>query len=301
MPPEMFKLSDGVPGIIVRGDAIDFDAVVEDSALDQLCSIGSIPTELREQTRAWARLTAIFTMIERFERDDVAGSGVTRRQRRQELQALRRQLKRGGAIDIDTWLRAELCAAYVAVARQLRANGYSPIPLSDKAPTIRAWPGVFCERLPSLQEIERDWSAGRRGRHEMIGVGVAAAASLVIVDIDDDAAVVRVLAIVPQACAAPACIGQRGRKIFLRAHDGRNIAERNVTGVATGGAVEVLSWHRLGVVPPTVHAKAARSYVWVDEQFTLLTVQLQDLPTISDREILQLHGEQQCGQASRHP
>ncbi len=119
----------------------------------------------------------------------------------------------------------------------------------------------------------------------MNGVGIATADGLIIIDIDDDAAVDRVLAIVPQARAAPACIGQRGRKIFVRALDGRNIRERNITGASTAGVLELLSWHRQGVVPPTVHPKTGHPYLWIDEHVTLLTTPLLDLPTISDVDI----------------
>ena len=176
-------------------------------------------------------------------------------------------------------------AAYVAVARQLRENGYSPVPLCNKRPTISGWPAIFCERVPSLEEIEGEWAAGRRGQHEMDGIGIAAAGGLTIIDIDDDTAVVRVLAIVTQARIAPACVGQRGRKIFVRAADGKNVRERNITGAQTAGALEILAWHREGVVPPTVHPKTGRPYIWIDERVTLLTVPLQDLPTITDADV----------------
>lgn len=178
-----------------------------------------------------------------------------------------------------------LNAAYASVARQLRVNGYSAIPLADKRPTIEGWPGIFCERLPSLEEIEREWSAGRRGRHTMDGVGVATTDGLVIIDVDDDAAVEHVLAIVPRARVAPACVGRRGRKFFMRATDGRNARERNVAGASTGGAVEILAWHRQGVVPPTVHPTTREPYIWVDEKCTLLTVRLDQLPTISEADM----------------
>ncbi len=82
-------------------------------------------------------------------------------------------------------------AAYAAVARWLRANGYSPLPLCDKKPVIAGWPAIFCERLPSLDEIEHEWSLALRGCQEMNGVGVATADGLIIIDIDDDAAVER--------------------------------------------------------------------------------------------------------------
>lgn len=176
-------------------------------------------------------------------------------------------------------------AAYAGVAAHLRANGYSPVPLSDKRPTIAGWPAIFCERLPSLEEIKQEWSVRRRGAHVMNGVGVATAHGLVIIDVDDDAAIERVLAIVPQARTAPACVGQRGRKIFVRAADGKNVRERNITGASMGGAVEVLSWHRQGVIPPTLHPKTGLPYIWVDDRVTLITIPLHHLPTISDAEI----------------
>ncbi len=175
--------------------------------------------------------------------------------------------------------------AYVGVVRQLRANGFSPIPLADKAPAIKGWPAIFCERLPSMEEIEQEWSSRRRGTHVMNGVGVATAHGLVIIDVDEDDAVERVLMVVPQARAAPACVGHRGRKIFLRAADGTNARERNITGASTAGALEVLSWHRQGVIPPTVHPKTGQPYTWVDERCTLLTMPLEDLPTLSDADI----------------
>jgi len=190
-------------------------------------------------------------------------------------------------------------AAYAGVAAQLRANGFSPVPLSDKRPTIAGWPAIFCERLPSLEEIEQEWSARRRGAHVMNGVGVATADGLVIIDVDADAAVERVLAILPQARNAPACVGQRGCKIFMRAEDGRNERERNITGATTGGALELLAWHRQGVIPPTLHPKSDRPYVWIDDRVTLLTVRLDELPEISDAEIDALRAAFSI--ASTHP
>lgn len=175
--------------------------------------------------------------------------------------------------------------AYASVAHKLRDNGYSPVPLSDKAVRIKGWPAIFCDRRPSHDEIAQTWSSSRRGPIPLNGVGVANADGLTILDIDDDDAVERVLAIVPQAADAPACVGQRGRKMFLRAADGMNLRERNVSLAATGGAVEVLSWHRQGVVPPTIHPKTGAHYAWLNDEVTLLTLALHQLPTLTDEDI----------------
>jgi hypothetical protein len=183
----------------------------------------------------------------------------------------------------------ELNVAYASVARQLRENGYSPVPLSGKAARIKGWQKIFCERMPSIDEIQADWSSSRRGGLELNGIGVANAGGLLIIDVDDDLAVERVLNQVPQARGAPTCIGNRGCKIFLRSADQTNRQEWNLSGSTTDKALEILAWHKQGVVPPTAHPTSGEPYRWVDDACTLVTIPLNQLPVVTHDEVLALH------------
>lgn len=113
-PPESTQtivLSKGVTLSVVRGsDATDFDASLGDEVIDRLCHMGDIPAELRTAVSEWARLTAIEIAVLLFDRADEAGSWFTRKQLRTALVALRRRLKRGGAMAVEPWLQEELYA-----------------------------------------------------------------------------------------------------------------------------------------------------------------------------------------------
>lgn len=134
--------------------------------------------------------------------------------------------------------------AYASVAVLLRGNGYSPIPLAGKQPRMKGWQKIFCDRMPSIDEIVRDWSSSRLGAMEQNGVGVANVGGLIIIDVDDDLAVEHVLSQLPQARGAPTCVGHRGCKIFLRSADQ---TERQATSDAENASV--VGGHDRGASP----------------------------------------------------
>lgn len=176
---------------------------------------------------------------------------------------------------------------YSQVAFTLRANGYSPIPLTAKMPKgLAAWQHSFCERAPTEFEIER-WSAECIGKRTFDGVGVANYDGLFIIDIDDSAFFDVAMQLVPAAATAPACAGRRGRKIFMRSEDRSNRQEWNIGG----GPVELLSWHHQGVIPPTIHPETGAAYRWLDESRTLLSTPLRELPLITIAQIEALLAE----------
>jgi hypothetical protein len=140
---------------------------------------------------------------------------------------------------------------YDTVALKLLANGYAPVPLSGRQPLIKGWQEVFCEQQLTEDEV-RSWGVGYRGV-VLDGVGVACRAGLSALDIDMDvlAAMERLRAILPWVDSTPACQGRRGPKLFCRTSDGQNRKEWAISSQSTGGVLEVLTWHRQAVVPPT--------------------------------------------------
>ena len=180
---------------------------------------------------------------------------------------------------------------YDAVALKLRANGYAPVPLSGKQPLIKDWQELFCEQQLTEDGV-RSWGVGYRGV-VLGGVGVACRAGLVVIDIDMDTPPVmeRLRAILPWVDSAPACQGRRGPKLFCRAADGQNRREWAISSQSTGGVLEVLTWHRQAVVPPTVHPETKAAYVWRDDSCTLLTMPLHELPVITEVQIEAIRAE----------
>lgn len=178
--------------------------------------------------------------------------------------------------------------AYASVAERLYANGYSPIPLCGKMPPIKGWTGKFCDARPTLGAVLSKWSLGHRGKL-LNGVGIATHAGLIVLDLETDDVLAELFKIVPEAERAPACIGRKGRKIFMRSEDGLNHPEWNLSGARTGNRFELLAHGRQGAIPPTKHPVSGEEYRWADPAVTLEAVPLESLPTITAEQVAALH------------
>jgi Bifunctional DNA primase/polymerase, N-terminal len=184
--------------------------------------------------------------------------------------------------------KAKRNAAFESVALQLYDNGYSPIPLADKEVRIAEWTKQFCQTRPTREDIADEWSVAYRGV-PLNGVGIATYGNLIILDIETDAILSRTRSIIPNLDDAPACIGQKGRKVFLLLVGSQSHSGLNLSGAKTGKQIEVLAHGRQGAIPPTIHPETGKSYAWVDEQRTLLNTRLEDLPTITVDQVMAIH------------
>jgi len=180
---------------------------------------------------------------------------------------------------------------YDTVALKLLVNGYVPVPLSGKEPLIKGWQELFCEQKLTEDDV-RSRGVGYRGV-VLDGVGIACNAGLIVIDIDMNelAVLERLRRILPWVDDAPACQGRRGPKLFCRAADGQNRKEWAISSQSTGGVLEVLTWHRQAVVPPTVHPVTKAAYVWRDDSCTLLTTPLNELPVIAEAQVEAIRAE----------
>lgn len=158
------------------------------------------------------------------------------------------------------------------VAPDLRAKGYSVIPLAPKSkyPALDRW-SDFCSRLPSDDEHARwmDWRAAN------IGLCLGDASGVMALDFDDDVDGIhaRILAIIPESPVRKR--GAKGFTAFYR-YTGQRSHGYSVRGVRV---LDVLSQGRQTVLPPSLHPSGG-AYEWVTER-TLVDTAAAELPEIT--------------------
>ena len=171
--------------------------------------------------------------------------------------------------------------AFASFAEQLRAFGYSPLPIrmDRKRPRGDDW-SRYCAAPRSASEILRHCRI-----YPDDGLGVCGGyGQLVMVDIDtDDAEVIRlVLSVLP-----PVLVARRGRKgfvAFFLAPPGVVIKSRRLKGLDRCALVEILAGGRQALVPPTFHPTTQRPYIWTTAA-TLLSVPCAELPVLHSGEL----------------
>ncbi|GJD31455.1 hypothetical protein PMNALOAF_2714 [Methylobacterium adhaesivum] len=163
----------------------------------------------------------------------------------------------------------------------LIARGYSALPIApgDKAPgafiggewrMMRGW-SKFCGVLPPAFQV-KTWTAWPNA-----GVGVACGNGLVLVDIDLEEAVGHVMAALP-----PTFVAKKGAKGLTLAFRGNTAKIRSrAFKIDKVGAVDLLSDGKQSVLPPSIHPRTGRPYVWMTER-TLLDTPLAELPEVPD-------------------
>jgi Bifunctional DNA primase/polymerase, N-terminal/Primase C terminal 2 (PriCT-2) len=178
-------------------------------------------------------------------------------------------------------------AAFDVVASELLANGYSPIPLTGKQPKITGWPKLFCESRPMAADLTK-WGVANRGRACFDGIGLACHDGVIFFDIDVDEwqpVYGRLIEMIPGLDRAPVILGRRGAKLIVRASDGQNHQGWNIPLAKTRGVLEVLAWHRQGVIAPTRHPVSKQPYRYLDEARTPHTMPIGILPVVTDEHI----------------
>ena len=204
---------------------------------------------------------------------------------------------------------------FALTAPTLIGMGYSPMPVAprcdrkplfegDRPPTgkepgrldlqpdgsrvwfrLKKWT-VFCDRQ-AKPEIIRVWS-----RLPDAGVCVATGfGGLVAVDIDDDALVDPILAVLPDVLVAKR--GRKGLTAFYRAAE--QLSSTNYKDAEKRGLLDFLSLGKQTVIPGTIHPDTGRPYEWTTER-TLLNTPLEALPAFTQahreamEEVLRAHG-----------
>ena len=158
---------------------------------------------------------------------------------------------------------------YSRVGAKLVDQGYSAIPVypGSKRPGAysRGWHGDldwtrFCERLPTLTEIEI-WS-----KWPDAGVCVALGGKHGLVAIDIDTEDHEIIAAVEAALPEPSPVQKRGRKGYTSFYCAGPAVVSTAFNVAGGGrALDLLARGKQTVIPPTIHPDSGRPYEWATE------------------------------------
>ncbi|MCL8489212.1 bifunctional DNA primase/polymerase [Bradyrhizobium denitrificans] len=184
-------------------------------------------------------------------------------------------------------------SAFATAAPALIVGGYSPLPIAPagdnawspkgKEPGLelrsggnaewirmRSWQ-IFCARQPHAKTIAV-WS-----KYPDAGVGVACGfGGLVAVDIDDEALVEPLLAVLPRVLVAKR--GRKGLTAFFRATE--TLPSKNYRSTDKRGLLDFLSGGKQTVLPPTKHPVTGRPYEWTTER-TLLDTPIAELPALT--------------------
>lgn len=174
------------------------------------------------------------------------------------------------------WQATEVVpSAFALTAPYLIRGGYSPLPIvrGGKAPGIhypmRGWQ-AYCDNV-ALPNVIRGWSL-----IPGIGVGVACGRGLIAVDIDVEELVGPILAALPFPVVDKK--GRKGLTAFYRG-DTQKIPSRNYSSSQRGGLVDLLSWKRQTVLPPSIHPDTNQPYFWWTDA-TLCDTPLSELPEL---------------------
>lgn len=143
------------------------------------------------------------------------------------------------------------------LAAQLRAMGYSPVPLNPikRHPPLYGWQ-EFCQRQANDAELRRWHDIPQRGLGLACGFG-----GLVAVDVDDERAVGIVSAIVPKAVVMKR--GSKGLTAFYRDPTGEISRTRRFSDANQNIFVEILATGSNTTIPPTYHPKTCQPYHWI--------------------------------------
>lgn len=201
---------------------------------------------------------------------------------------------------------------FEAAAVALYRCGYSPLPIyageqkpglysgvsedGTKGPwyDFKGWRQLCIER--GSEAAVAAW--GRMSDAKGGGIGVACGyGGLVAVDIDDEALVEPLLAVLPRALVAKR--GSKGLTAFYRGEhpheDADWWAKRNYRTADKRGLLDFLAVGAQTVAPPSQHPKTGKAYQWITER-TLLDTPLADLPVFTSEhrakmeEVLRQHG-----------
>ncbi|MBR1032294.1 bifunctional DNA primase/polymerase [Bradyrhizobium liaoningense] len=198
-------------------------------------------------------------------------------------------------------------SSFESAALAMHGNGYSLLPIGagTKSPGIYRgfvtdegdgpWFGLpgwqsFCTERASSAAKPAAW--GRMADRYGGGIGLACGfGGLVAVDIDDDALVDPILAVLPPVMVAKR--GRKGRTALFRAVE--PLPSKNYRTADKRGLLDFLSVGKQTVLPPTIHPDTGHPYEWTTER-TLLDTQLEELPAFTGAHldameaILRAHG-----------
>lgn len=198
-------------------------------------------------------------------------------------------------------------SSFESAALAMHGNGYSLLPIGagTKSPGIYRgfvtdegdgpWFGLpgwqsFCTERASSAAKPAAW--GRMADRYGGGIGLACGfGGLVAVDIDDDALVDPILAVLPPVMVAKR--GRKGRTALFRAVE--PLPSKNYRTADKRGLLDFLSVGKQTVLPPTIHPDTGHPYEWTTER-TLLDTQLEELPAftrahlVTMEVILRAHG-----------
>ncbi|TCU68268.1 bifunctional DNA primase/polymerase-like protein [Bradyrhizobium sp. R2.2-H] len=188
----------------------------------------------------------------------------------------------------------------------MHGNGYSLLPIGAGTKSPGIYRGFVTDEgdgpwfgLPGWQSFctERASAAkpaawGRMAERYGGGIGLACGfGGLIAVDIDDDALVDPILAVLPPVMVAKR--GRKGQTALFRAVE--PLPSKNYRTADRRGLLDFLSVGKQTVLPPTIHPDTDRPYEWTTER-TLLDTQLEELPAFTGAHldameaILRAHG-----------
>ena len=198
---------------------------------------------------------------------------------------------------------------FAETAPAMIAGGYSPVPIAPAGDHDWSPEGKEPGRLDHRSDGEVEWVRLRgwqvfreRQAHPRTvaywsswpdaGIGLACGfGGVVAVDIDDEALVEPLLAVLPRIMVAKR--GRKGLTAFYRAAWGP--PSKNYKTADKRGLLDFLAAGKQTVLPPTIHPETRKKYEWIDER-TLLNTPLSDLPVLTREhhaemeEVLRAHG-----------
>ena len=192
-----------------------------------------------------------------------------------------------------------MASPFALTAPALIERGYSPLPIAPRIEPSEERPRPPSGKEPGRFDAEKlewyrlkGWDAlCERQAHPKIiahwsnwpdaGIGIATGFSgIVAIDIDDDALIDPILAVLP-----PVMVAKRGRKgltAFMRAAE--PLPSKNYRTADRRGLLDFLRDGKQSVLPPSCHPDTGRPYGWATER-TLLDTPLADLPALTRKHV----------------
>ncbi|WCS23894.1 bifunctional DNA primase/polymerase [Methylobacterium sp. NMS14P] len=172
-----------------------------------------------------------------------------------------------------------------ALAPMYWERGFRVLPLepSTKRPAqeLKGWPGFASSPLSGDRRAELINRYSDRGLGILTGTELSDGYRLGAIDVDQDAFVPVVQAILGDASCAKK--GKKGLTVFVRYSE--DLKSTKVMDGSGGGAIDILLGGKFSVLPPSIHPETGRPYIWVGS--SLLDADLGAMPII-DRETLTL-------------
>lgn len=173
-----------------------------------------------------------------------------------------------------------MTSPFAQVARQLRQNGYSVVPIlpHSKRPAVEKWTDYGIK--PADDETFNRWM---NWKDLNIGVTLGVASNLVAIDLDNDVDGLhaKIESLLPPTPVAK--VGAKGKTLFYQ-YNGQKSQGYSKDGQRV---LDILSQGRQTVLPPSIHPDGF-PYRWLDNNATMITVPAHELPHISLQAVYEI-------------